>query len=195
MLVGVFFLTLLFSSRRRWLCRFEPWLALGLFGLVISPDVAHNLLNTPQGRPPTYANYLDHLSRFGGIGWNEYPTLFYFGACPRGWHIAHYDFVLNPFVAVIFLCRRGAGGVVREGRPHEAIPAVHVLDGLSFLQPGPAPRAAPGGGPPRCREHLLGRPHDPPRGLAGRDADHRHLQGDHERHETHEEKNRQPERV
>ena len=113
LLVGVYFLALLFSSRRRWLLRFEPWLALGAFVLVIAPDLLHNLLNTPQGRPPTYANYLDHLSRFGGVGWNEYPTFFYFGAVPTWLGISRYDYVLNPLVAAIFLL--GSGLAVRFG--------------------------------------------------------------------------------
>jgi 4-amino-4-deoxy-L-arabinose transferase-like glycosyltransferase len=113
LLVGVYFLSLLFSSRRRWLLGFEPWLALGVFVLVISPDLLHNLMNTPEGRPPTYANYLDHLSRCGGIGWNEYPLLFYFGAVPMWLGIANYDYVLSPSAAAIFLL--GAGLAVRFG--------------------------------------------------------------------------------
>ena len=112
LLVGVYFLALLSSSRRRWLLRYEPWLALGVFVLVISPDLLHNLWNSPQGRPPTYANYLDHLSRFGGIGWNEYPTLFYFGAVPASAGDCAVRLRFEPAGGGDLLGLFGIGGVV-----------------------------------------------------------------------------------
>lgn len=76
LLVPVFFLTLLLLPHRRWLLRRQPWLALLLFVLVISPDIWCNLF-VQRPESTKYASYSDHLSRFAGLGISEQPLLFY----------------------------------------------------------------------------------------------------------------------
>ncbi len=75
LLIPVFFIGLLLSSGRFWLRRKEPYLALALFFVVISPDLYWNLVHpVTEGID---ANYVDHFSRIGGIGISKYPFLFY----------------------------------------------------------------------------------------------------------------------
>ena len=76
LLLPIWFLTVLMFPQRRWLLRKEPWLAAGLFLLLISPDVICTLIR-PLPEQHRYATYLDHFSRFAGLGFNEYPTWFY----------------------------------------------------------------------------------------------------------------------
>jgi len=72
------FVTLLALPHRRWLIRKEPWLALALLLLIISPDLCHNLFTAADSQSGTYAGYGDHLSRFGGIGFSAQPLIFFF---------------------------------------------------------------------------------------------------------------------
>jgi hypothetical protein len=73
------------------------------FALVISPDVLHNTYFIPNNPGRTYASYADHLSRFGGIGFNPYPLWFYFGTVRDwlGWR--RLGVSLNPWVGAILL--------------------------------------------------------------------------------------------
>jgi len=59
-----FFLTLLFSPARHWLWRKEPYLALALFLLVISPDLIWNL----GAHSNEVMGYQEHLSRMKPSG-------------------------------------------------------------------------------------------------------------------------------
>jgi hypothetical protein len=75
LLLPAFLVTLLTGRERGWLLRREPYLALGLFLIVISPDLVWNAVH-PVGAPPQ-TSYLDHLRRIGGGGLNPDPLLFY----------------------------------------------------------------------------------------------------------------------
>ena len=77
LMLPVFLVALLLSPQRRWLCRREPWLAAGLFVLVILPDLLYTLVASPAEKPATYADYADHFSRIAGLGFNRYPSLFF----------------------------------------------------------------------------------------------------------------------
>jgi hypothetical protein len=85
LLLPVFFLTLLLHpAYRRWLARPHPYLAAGLFVLLISPDLIWNLRTDPDKTLVHYsdqaalqATYRSHLRRVGGLGFSLYPSMFY----------------------------------------------------------------------------------------------------------------------
>jgi 4-amino-4-deoxy-L-arabinose transferase-like glycosyltransferase len=119
--------SLLVTGRGAWLRRREPWLALGLFVLIISPDLYSNATATPEERramfdrhqeavakfggrltDPAYVenglymSYGDHLSRFRSIGFNREPFYFYFGDFFDWLGIAHVnEFAEFPYVHLI----------------------------------------------------------------------------------------------
>lgn len=72
----VFFATLVFSEYRPWLRRAEPYIALLIFVVIISPDLYWNLMNNPTEGSQS-ANIADHMSRIGGLGFNGHYLLFY----------------------------------------------------------------------------------------------------------------------
>ena len=82
LLVPVFFITLLVSGSRSWLRRKEPYIALLIFLVLISPDIYWNVKH-PDTTVPTL-NYAGHLSRIGGIGFTFHYFLFYGRDAIRG---------------------------------------------------------------------------------------------------------------
>jgi 4-amino-4-deoxy-L-arabinose transferase-like glycosyltransferase len=73
LLLPVFFVTFFVTPRRRWLLRKEPYVALGVFVALISPDLLWHLGGGGEGQ----TTYSGHLSRFGGIGFSRHYLLFY----------------------------------------------------------------------------------------------------------------------
>ena len=82
LLVPVFFITLLVSGSRSWLRRKEPYIALLIFLVLISPDIYWNVKNPDTTVP--ILNYAGHLSRIGGIGFTPHYFLFYGRDAIRG---------------------------------------------------------------------------------------------------------------
>ena len=64
-----------------------------MFFLTISPDIVCNLTIPVDQYTMYQTNYLDHLSRFGGIGLNEQPLVFYFKSTCDILHIAYRDYL------------------------------------------------------------------------------------------------------
>jgi hypothetical protein len=87
LLIPAFLLTLLFTGRYRWLARKDLYLALGLFAVVISPDLLANI--TGRASRPGSVDYGSHLSRIEGIAPRYQPTAFYL-----------YDIVKTALVSV-----------------------------------------------------------------------------------------------
>ena len=79
LLIPVFFITLLVSGSGSWLRRKEPYIALLIFLVLISPDIYWNVKNPDTTVPKL--NYAGHLSRIGGIGFT--PHYFLFGFTPH----------------------------------------------------------------------------------------------------------------
>jgi 4-amino-4-deoxy-L-arabinose transferase-like glycosyltransferase len=121
LMLPVFFMSLLSTRHRVWLRRPQPWLAAGLFVVLIAPDLYSNLTITPAERadllgrqkaawahrgdvledPETvedgfYMSYGDQLSRFRSIGFNSEPFYFYFGDILNGLGVPH-DNQFNEF--------------------------------------------------------------------------------------------------
>ncbi len=94
LLVPVFFVTLLASGSRSWFRRKEPYIALLIFLVLISPDIYWNVEN-PDTTVPAL-NYAGHLSRIGGIGFTSHYFLFYGRDAIRGayhlldWRLVEY---------------------------------------------------------------------------------------------------------
>lgn len=103
-MLPVFLVSFVFLRQTKWLTRREPWIALGLFVLVIGPDLYSNLTVTLAERRELlelheqaarqrgvdlsgtvyvenglYMSYGDQLSRFRSVGFNSTPFYFYFG--------------------------------------------------------------------------------------------------------------------
>lgn len=107
LILPVFFLTFLFSKERYWLKRKDPWIAVLLFFIVISPDILWNLITSVQSQKAGYyMNYKDHLSRISSLGWNDQPWLFYFGDVfdwldiPYRNEFSEFHFI-NPLLGII----------------------------------------------------------------------------------------------
>ena len=84
LLLPVFGAMLLGARYRHWLRRPHAYLAIGVFALVIGPDLIWNLRADPDTVQVTYgggtlgqATYSTHLQRIGGIGLSPYPAMFY----------------------------------------------------------------------------------------------------------------------
>ncbi len=73
---------MLVSGSRSWLRRKEPYIALLIFLVLISPDIYWNVKH-PDTTVPTL-NYAGHLSRIGGIGFTFHYFLFYGRDAIRG---------------------------------------------------------------------------------------------------------------
>jgi hypothetical protein len=69
----VFLLTLLFTQRRVWLRRWEPYAAAALFVLVIAPDLWWNA----TGHATVGADYRKHLTGVGSLGVTYQPLILY----------------------------------------------------------------------------------------------------------------------
>jgi 4-amino-4-deoxy-L-arabinose transferase-like glycosyltransferase len=105
LLVPVLFLSLLSTGQAGWLRRRQTWLALGLFAVLIAPDIHSSLTTSREERVDLwrrhqaaaaqigvtvdaegyqenglYMSYGDQLSRFRGIGPNKEALYFYFGS-------------------------------------------------------------------------------------------------------------------
>jgi hypothetical protein len=76
LLIPAFFLAILWSARRPWLLRREPYLATGLFLLVIAPDLIWQL-QYHGTTEPYRAGFSEHLARFGNIRPNSRAVSFY----------------------------------------------------------------------------------------------------------------------
>ncbi len=74
LLLAAYGLALFWSRGWSWLRRRDSYLALGIFVLTISPDVYANLRWSGSDLG---ANYVDHLSRIGGVGFNRHHMLFF----------------------------------------------------------------------------------------------------------------------
>jgi len=104
LMLPVLLLSLVFLRQTAWLRRREPWIAVGLFLLLICPDVYSNLTVTRAERMDLlarqeeaarqrgtvysdpeylenglYMSYGDQLSRFRSLGLSAEPFYFYFG--------------------------------------------------------------------------------------------------------------------
>ena len=84
LLLPVFLVMLLGARYRHWLRSPHAYLAVGVFALVIGPDLVWNLRADPDTVKVTYgsgtlgqATYSTHLQRIGGIGFSPYPAMFY----------------------------------------------------------------------------------------------------------------------
>ena len=84
LLLGAFLLTLFRAEHRTWLRSWHPYLACGLFLVLIAPDVAWNLDGSRDAARATVAfvdgpqaTYADHLARVGSIGFSPYPLAFF----------------------------------------------------------------------------------------------------------------------
>ena len=75
-LLPVFFLYLCFSKKRAWLKRKEPYIAVLVMLIIISPDLYWNINNKIRN-PYGYTNYSDHFSRVNTLGFSIYPLAFY----------------------------------------------------------------------------------------------------------------------
>jgi 4-amino-4-deoxy-L-arabinose transferase-like glycosyltransferase len=76
LLLPVVLLSVVWSDPRKWLRSAPVYLAVGLFFLLIAPDIYWNLTTSRGGAQRTYA---DHLGRIGGLGFSPYPLAFFFG--------------------------------------------------------------------------------------------------------------------
>ena len=84
LLLPVFLVMLLGDRYRHWLRSPHAYLAVGVFALVIGPDLVWNLRADPDTVKVSYgsgtlgqATYSTHLQRIGGIGFSPYPAMFY----------------------------------------------------------------------------------------------------------------------
>ena len=87
--IPVFFSFLLSSRYRYWLKRKEPYMAIFLFLLIISPDIYWNVTTKSNN----HVRLLDQFTRVGGVGFTPNYLLFYFRGIFRrfGWeHIDYY---------------------------------------------------------------------------------------------------------
>jgi len=84
LLVPLFFLALVATSRSAWLLRPHPYAACLVFAAMLAPDLYWNMTTNRETARATYgkeavgyATYQSHLQRIGGLGFSPYPAMFY----------------------------------------------------------------------------------------------------------------------
>lgn len=153
LMVPALFLSLISTRRARWLRRPAPWLAAGLFALMITPDVYTSLTITPAERGALYErqqtsmrargivqedpaevadgyfmSYGDQLSRFRSVGFNREPFYFYFGDILNGIGVPHQnEFDEFPFMHPILACIVWAGVATAATRKRKDVVTVFLL--------------------------------------------------------------------
>lgn len=138
LLLPVFFIVLMVTGHRRWLRSVHPYAALGVFVLVVSPDLLWNVRSPGEtlvgygDQTARQATYGSHLQRIGGLGLSPYPSMFYARSAVIPLHEAmtgrtltdetpEYD-AINPALGVLLV---GAVLLTTLGRP--AAPATMLL--------------------------------------------------------------------
>jgi 4-amino-4-deoxy-L-arabinose transferase-like glycosyltransferase len=142
LLLPVFLAMLLGSRYRHWLRSPHVYLAVGVFALVIGPDLLWNLRADPDTVQVTYgggslgqATYSTHLQRIGGLGFSPYPAMFY----------AH-----GPVTRLV--------GFVTGAEPPNVTPEYHAMNpliGLLLVLAVLTATVSHGGSDPRHRFLLL----------------------------------------
>ena len=84
LLLPLFFVALIATSRWAWLLRPHPYVACLVFAAMLAPDFYWNMTTNREtaratyGQEPVgYATYRSHLQRIGGLGFSPYPAMFY----------------------------------------------------------------------------------------------------------------------
>ena len=110
-LLPVFFLYLCFSKKRAWLKRKEPYIAVLVMLIIISPDLYWNINNKIRN-PYGYTNYSDHLIRVNTLRLNIYAVGFYlrdlfnilFSKRPEIWYDMGAEYrSMNPILGILLL--------------------------------------------------------------------------------------------